>query len=207
MNKSELRSIMRVRRDSIDQEYRRDASGLICEALLRTPEYRDCCGILIYVSFGSEVATDGIIKNALTSGKDVFCPVTEKFSYSVNDTGRKRRDGGLMDFYRMNSVDDLVTGNFGIKEPAAIEENKFTEAMTSANEYLMVMPGVAFDRSRNRIGYSGGFYDRYLGEHFFIKPLVTCALAFNAQLTDDTITADSHDHRPDFIITEKEIIR
>ena len=207
MNKNELRNIMRVRRDNIDPEYRKSASDLICDALLGTQEYRDCHGILIYVNFGSEVATDGIIENALTSGKDVFCPVTEKFSYSVNDTGRKSRDGGLMEFYRISSIKDMIEGTFGIKEPAAIEENKFTEAVASANEYLIVMPGVAFDRSRNRIGYSGGFYDRYLGEHLFIKPLVTCALAFNAQLTDDTITAESHDHRPDFIITEKEILR
>ena len=70
----------------------------------------------------------------------------------------------------------------------------------AGEDVLMLMPGVAFDESRNRVGYKGGFYDRYLERHPEIR---TLALAFDCQILDETIEADSHDIKPHGILTEK----
>ena len=66
----------------------------------------------------------------------------------------------------------------------------------------MVMPGLAFDRNRNRAGYGGGFYDKYLAD----KPQIfKSAVAFHFQIVE-SIETDSYDLRPDIIVTEQEII-
>jgi 5-formyltetrahydrofolate cyclo-ligase len=66
----------------------------------------------------------------------------------------------------------------------------------------MIMPLVAFDENRNRIGYGGGFYDRFLTR---FKNITTAAIAFDCQRSDDLITAEEFDMSPGMIITESGI--
>ena len=151
-------------------------------------EYQDNDNILIYVSYNQEVETSGIINKSLERGKKVYVP-----KVIIN---KEDRSDKYMEFVRINFYDDLQDGYMGIKEPVS-------DDYEIPQDGLLVMPGLAFDVTLNRIGYGGGFYDRYLvknGDRYY-----KTAICFDYQVLDD-IPAEEFDIRPDMIITDKRII-
>ena len=188
MIKDELRRQALLKRDSLDNGKITSQSKRIFYKLTDLLPYKEAENILIYASMRSEVITDEIILDALLAGKKVFCP-------KVVD-----RKMGLMKFIEINSLEDLTEGYFGIREPFL--DPAYVEPHFDLEKSLMIMPLVCFDKARNRIGYSGGFYDRYLSAHNKIK---TIAIAFECQKTDGRIPATDYDIAPDMIITEESI--
>ena len=93
---------------------------------------------------------------------------------------------------------DLRPGVFGIPEPGPW----CPKAPYPAEDILVVMPGIAFDRTGARLGYGGGFYDAYLGKD---TGCILAALAFSGQIADE-IPVEEHDIRVGYIFTEKEMI-
>ena len=151
--------------------------------------------------FGGKAVFVTEIEDALLNGKKVYCPSCEKLKKSKDPvTGGIVRDGGVMDFYRIRSMQDLSESNFGIPEPKKISQNLYR----GAEPALMIMPGIAFDIKRNRVGYKGGYYDRYLNEHGHFG-LHTLAIAFDAQVVP-SIPASGRDVKPSVIVTESRII-
>lgn len=132
--------------------------------------------IYCYINFNHEADTREIIKTAWKLGKKVAAPKV---------TGKE------MDFFYISSAADLKEGYCKIMEPV-------TKEMADAPEALVIMPGAAFDKECQRIGYGGGFYDKYLERHPHYSRL---ALAFDLQITDH-IPADTFDIKPEVIITE-----
>lgn len=189
MDKKEIRKKALGRRDCLTPAQIEDGSREIFERLRGIPVYRDAEKILVYASMRSEVCTDEIILDALGCGKEVFCP-------RVTD-----RSAGKMEFVRINYLEDLTEGFYGIREPEITDVSEIYE-VKSGGRTLVIMPGVAFDRERNRIGYNGGFYDRYLAEN---AELLTLAIAFECQVFDELLPAEEHDIRPGLLVTEKEI--
>lgn len=102
-----------------------------------------------------------------------------------------------MIFYQISHPEDLEPGYYGIREP------KTDLSVADGEDGLMVMPGVAFDDRRHRVGYGGGFYDRYLSKH---TRHFTAALAFEFQMMEEVPTEPT-DLLPDVVITEKTIYR
>jgi 5,10-methenyltetrahydrofolate synthetase len=199
--KDEIRRRMRAFRDALPEEERKKKSLEIQRKVEAGDLYRSARCILIYVSVGSEADTRGIIEDALLNGKKVYCPSCEKLKKSKDPfTGGIVRDGGVMDFYRIRSMQDLSESNFGIPEPKKISQNLYR----GAEPALMIMPGIAFDIKRNRVGYKGGYYDRYLNEHGHFG-LHTLAIAFDAQVVP-SIPASGRDVKPSVIVTESRII-
>ena len=145
--KSIFRAAALEKRDSLTAGQRRDYSDRIIKKLTNLSCYREADAVLTYVSFRSEVDTIPLIEQAYADGKAVFAPKV---------TGKE------MEFYRIFSLDDLSAGYRGILEPTG--ELSFYGRMTdrTSQTILVCMPGAAFDRARHRIGYGGGFYDRYL---------------------------------------------
>ena len=94
----------------------------------------------------------------------------------------------------ITSFDELKPGAYGILEPDA-------GIPASADDGLMIMPGVAFDTNRNRVGYGGGYYDRYLELH---PQLHTLALAFDMQVLFE-VPAEEQDIKPQLLVTETNI--
>ena len=119
------------------------------------------------------------------SGKSLYLPKT----YA---------DRKEMAFYRVYSDADLIPGYQGILEPQ--EKEPFTEKLVSLKpeKVLMLMPGAAFDDKGNRIGYGGGYYDRYLESH---PQLHTLALAFDMQVLFE-VPAEEQDIKPQLLVTE-----
>lgn len=154
-------------------------SKIVIDRLLATKEYHfyDC--IYTYVGFGGEVSTQLLIETALNEGKKVACP---KIAY------------GEMNFYYINHMEDLEPGHFGVMEPS-------TGSIAESYEALVVIPGVAFDLKRNRVGFGKGYYDKYLEKH---KSYATIALAFDFQITE-SVVSEPFDIKPQFLITETRI--
>ena len=190
MEKNEIRAQILAKRDALTTEEIEQKSRLIFEKLVNMEEYRNAENILVYASMESEVRTDDIILDALADGKKVFCP-------KVTDKGN-----ALMEFVRITALEDLKEGYFGIREPEITDESELAGNAKEEDEgkYLVIMPGVAFDRDGNRIGYGGGFYDRYLAEHEISK---TIALCFKVQIIDEIIKSTSEDIRPKVLISEE----
>ncbi len=97
-----------------------------------------------------------------------------------------------MEFFLVKPSQKFVKGAFGILEPSGVSE------MAKGTDGLAIVPGVAFDREKNRIGYGKGFYDRYLRKH---PHLVKMGIAFDVQLVDK-IPKEETDCGLDFVVTE-----
>ena len=105
-------------------------------------------------------------------------------------------NGDQMDFYKVDSMDQFEKGQLGILEPIADEKRKIHLNQVQA----VLVPAVAFDLNGQRLGRGKGHYDRFL-------PLVPKALrigvAFNCQLSFQSLPSEAHDQRMHFIVTEE----
>ncbi len=177
--KKEIRNRIRQKRNLIAPKELEEKSHTICQNVISHPFFLNAEEIYCYVDFRSEVKTNEILEAAWKCGKKVAVPKTED---------------GDMKFYYIHSKRDLSLGNLGIEEPQ-------TEEFAHGDNVLVIMPGVAFDAHRHRIGYGGGYYDKYLMQH---ADCHTIALAFELQIISD-IPAKSYDICPEVIITEEHI--
>ena len=181
VEKLKARKIAKEKRNSLSENEIKEYSALICEKFLKEDFYKNADVIYTYVACGSEINTDRIIEKAWEDGKKIAVP--------------KVLSKGVMEFYYIKSFDDLKSGFCDIKEPD-IKEN--TECAKDEN-VLIVVPGLAFDNKHNRIGYGGGYYDRYLKTHRNIN-FIRVSLAYDFQLFDSLIV-ENHDEKIDALIT------
>ena len=152
--------------------------------LFSLSEYKSADIVLSYASFRSEVITDSINQRIIDDGKELFLPKTYK-------------ESGEMIFYEVSSLDSLKSGYMGIREPAPDDSFRFSP---SDNNILIIMPGVAYDDEGNRLGYGGGYYDRFLSSY---PDLIshTIMLAFSEQFVE-LIPTENTDIKPSMIISE-----
>ena len=188
MTKKEMRKKMLSLRDSLSEKERMEKSREIAKRLFTLEEFQKAEVVLSYQSFRSEVETTEMNQKIRESGKSLYLPKT----YA---------DRKEMAFYRVYSDADLIPGYQGILEPQ--EKEPFTEKLASLKpeKVLMLMPGAAFDDKGNRIGYGGGYYDRYLESH---PQLHTLALAFDMQVLFE-VPAEEQDIKPQLLVTETNI--
>lgn len=228
-----------AKRDSLTAEEHGDYRGRILKNLTSLPCYQEADAVLTYVSFRSEVDTFPMIECALTDGKTVFAPKVlgkemEFYRiFSVNDlaagyhgilepAGGTSFDEWAVDWMSRKAdsrqeelTETAETGKRTRKEnPVAAETS---DAGAAQPHILVCLPGAAFDRARHRIGYGGGFYDRYLGRFLqdgantdaagnLRRKVTTAALAYDCQIFE-AIPWEAHDIRPMCVVTEKEILR
>lgn len=221
--KKAVRKKVLALRDSIPVADKAQYDADIREIVTGMDEYREAEVILAYVSYKSEVDTTILIQQALKDGKNMFTP---------------KVSGNEMEFWRITAMEDLQEGYRGILEPVQsitfpdwISERygvPDTDAVITRTEncvqevckVLMCMPGAVFDTERHRIGYGGGFYDRYLNRLSYVSnqaassekqrlhvghfKLTTAALAYHCQILEQ-IPYEEHDVKPDFLVTERRI--
>ena len=155
-------------------------SRALTQRFLKLPAFQKAERILAYADYNHEVMTGYLIKKAWEMGKQVAVPKVV---------------GKDMVFYRLKSFASLAPGYYGIPEPVEGEVADWEEA-------LMIMPGVAFDRSFHRVGYGGGFYDRFLEKH---PDIIRAAVAFSFQLVPE-VPVEPTDIFPQYIVTENETL-
>ncbi|SHK67724.1 5-formyltetrahydrofolate cyclo-ligase [Desulforamulus aeronauticus] len=167
-----------------------EKSSRITQRLLELPQYGKARTILTYLDFRGEVCTGSFISQALEAGKIIAVPL-------VNKTEKRMTPCQLV-----NYPEELVPGAYGILEPAP---DKIRPVPVETVDMVLV-PGVVFDEQGHRLGYGGGFYDRFLPQ---LRPdAVIVALAYELQIWPDLISlmAD-HDQPVAVVITEDRIIR
>jgi len=162
-------------------------SALITARLLALAEYRRAVVVMTYVDFRNEVQTKEFIRQSLAHGKKVAVPVT--------DLSNKRLVPSLL----INYPEDLAPGAWGILEPAP----GCLRPLDPEEIDLVLVPGVAFDEKGNRLGYGGGFYDRFLPQ---TRPdTFHAAPAFELQIRPQ-VYPGSHDCPVHCLVTEERVI-
>lgn len=178
--KNLLRKQIKEKRKSVLPEDKEIWDRMIFKNLIEMTQYQNAENILCYVSLENEADTFEIIKKAISDKKNVFVP--------------KVIDKEKMQFYKINSIDELKTGYRNIPEPTGNE--KF-----EADEAFCIIPGLCFDKRGKRLGYGGGYYDRY----FESKSHTKTALTYLCFLEEKIIT-DNYDVDMDFIVTQNGVI-
>lgn len=189
MNKKSIRKEILKIRDNLDREEKEYMDSIIESRFINSDQYIHAGKIFIYISYSSEINTKNIILKAIKDGKKIYVPRTEV----------KNKN---MDAVNIISFDKLVSNVYGILEPSK-EEN-----FIDPNELdLIVVPGVAFDRKKGRMGYGAGYYDRYLKkiDKRYSKKISKIALAYDFQIIDE-VPMHENDMPVDYIITNTIII-
>ncbi|MGI6006928.1 MAG: 5-formyltetrahydrofolate cyclo-ligase [Ruminococcus sp.] len=178
--KQSIRKEVFSRRKAADPEMIISASKAVCEKILHLEAFRESSWLYTYMDFNREVMTKDMIREAWKLGKRTAVP---------------RVSGKDMTFYEITSFDQLEPGYFQIPEP--VKECP----QADCEESFLIIPGVAFDKKRHRIGYGQGFYDRYLSRHPLHK---TAAVAFDFQVFE-AVPFEELDITPQILVTETQI--
>lgn len=185
--KKEIRKrILDLRKEhkSGERAWKTDA---VTELIRKHPWFLESKAVYCYADFSGEVGTRKLMEEAWRLKKQVYVPLVL---------------GETMEFYKILSFSELAPGAFGILEPtAAVTDTGNADTQYLDCEKLMIVPGVAFDKKKNRIGFGKGYYDRYLALH---PKIHTIAAAYAFQIVD-TIEAEETDIRMEMIATENGI--
>ena len=177
MDKSEIRKkILKIRKKNISRNLEIDFSKIL--NILR--KYKTTNKIVGgYYPYNYEVDAINILKNL------------EKQNYQISLP--KIKKNSQMDFFFWSIKDPLEVNKYGIPEP-----------ISSKIVYpsFLLVPLVAFDRNINRVGYGGGFYDRYIKKIKKTKKIITIGLAYSFQKVNE-VPINKYDSKLDFIVTNK----
>ena len=186
MDKQALREHMKKVRKSLSPVRIISYSNQIMLSLREQEVYKAADVLLSYVSFSSEVDTKFLMRQAASDGKRIAAP-------------RCQEEKHRMEFYYFGGSHELSPGHYGILEPTG---NEIVDP-EDGKKYLLLLPGLAFDEKKNRLGYGGGYYDCYLKSH---PGIYSVMLAYELEKVDG-IETDSYDVPADLIITEVNIYR
>ncbi len=184
IKKPELRILYSGIRAGIDKKSKSDYEKSITSRLINSENYKSCDTVLIYVSFSDEPDTSNLIKYSLQNGKSVAVPVWKN---------------GVMNFYFIKSEENL-TENIGRIKTVDINESEKCESFGNC---VCIVPALSFDMQGNRLGFGGGYYDRFLAEH---KEIFSIGLCFERCLCSNALPAEPHDIKVNAVITENRTI-
>ena len=183
--KAALRKCASAIRGAIPPEEKSALDAAILENFLETEEYKRCSLLFLYAPIRSEIDLWPLFARALTDGKKVAFPRCE---------GEK----GEMHFYAVNSRDELSPGAYGVLEPR--EDCPLCDGFDDPAA-LMVLPGLCFDYAGGRLGYGGGYYDRYLARF----PGLTVGMCYERLILP--VPMEENDRRVGLLISEKTAVR
>lgn len=179
--KRKLRRELKKRRKSLTEEYKKDADRQILRNLISLSEYRNAKTVFCYVGTEEEINTRPVLERILSDGKRLGVP---------RCIGK-----GIMEVRMVSYLDQLKPGMYGILEPA-----EFCVQIPPEEIDLAFVPCLSCSRDGRRLGYGGGYYDRYLTQ-------TTCGKIALCQekMLEDEIPVREWDLRMDKVITEKRI--
>lgn len=141
--KRDLRQKLLQRQAALTPEYKREASARIFAHLLAMEDFQNASRVFLYVGTAQEVDTRPMLEAMLQMGKRVFVPKTITL--------------GQMEACAMGDLSELTPGRHGILEPADAKRAASPDSLD-----LILVPCLGFNQRGYRLGYGGGFYDRYL---------------------------------------------
>lgn len=173
------RDAIAARRELADRGIRNRA---IAQRLSELPAFQSASTLLAYVSKPEEADTRDVIEHALQRNVTVYVP--------------RVLNGGQLEWVCIQSIETLIQGEFGVMEPAAD-----ADAAPPPPRAVALVPGVAFDRKGNRLGWGQGYFDRFLAEF----DGVAIGLAYDCQIYEE-LPHEPHDRPVSMVVTESETI-
>jgi len=175
-------------RDQMAASERALKSEAASQQLLSLPAFQRAVNIFVYISYRSELATLGLVEHCLARPDcQISVPLT-----IINE--------GLEAYLIRNLAEDLAPGYCGIPEPLPAKTEKFDPGLID----LVILPGSVFDLQGGRLGYGGGYYDRFLVND--APQAIRIGVAFESQLVDE-VPMLAHDQRLDYLVTEKRAVK
>ena len=182
-DKKALRKRYLAARAALLPDEKREIDRGITENVRNSALYRDAACIFCYVSTAEEIDTRTILEAALRDGKTVCVPLCGK--------------GGSMTARKITALSELQTGHYGILEPSDTAPEIAPE-----NIDLILAPALSCDRKGYRLGYGGGYYDRFLS-----RTNAVCAALCASRRMSAALPHEAFDRRCHYIITEREVLR
>lgn len=186
-SKSALRSKHKSNRRLMDKKNKAVKDFKVFQNFILSDLFLKSDVILTYVSNEIEVSTREIIEYSLSRGKKVAVPVSISDNFSLN-------------FYFINSMNDLQVGYFSILEPD-VNVCELCD-ISKLKNFLCIVPGLAFDFSGYRVGYGKGYYDRFLKKY----KCKTIGFCYEDDLVE-CVNKNQYDISVDSILTEKRILK
>lgn len=185
MEKSNIRKKYLQIRDNFSPDYVKIASNKISKTLFSLEDYKNCKNIFVFLSMKNEVSTEEIIKNSLSLNKNVFVPILTDIK-------------GKMLFSQIYKDTKFSKNTFNTLEPKTHKNI----LKNSDENTIIIVPGIIYSMKKFRVGYGGGYYDRFLKNN---KSLANIGVCFEELILKDFKT-ENFDEKVDYIITEKNII-
>ncbi|SHK15538.1 5-formyltetrahydrofolate cyclo-ligase [Hathewaya proteolytica DSM 3090] len=179
--KKQLRKKVREISENLCSIYKKASDDYILKNLLGMEEFKEAKTVFCFVGTKEEINTYDIIEQCFNTGKTVCVP--------------KCLEPGHMEAFIINSIKDLTLGKFNIMEP-----KEFCVKIEKENIDLCIVPCVSCNSKGQRLGYGGGYYDRYLKD-FTGKKINIC----REKLMLEDIPMDENDVKMDVVVTEKNI--
>lgn len=182
ITKKALRGYFLKQRNELDPCKKNKADIIICSAIRSLPEYKSTNRILVYSPIRNEIDLEILFGYMQEDGKSSLFPRCFGESMRFADT----------------TYDSLQSGSYGIMEPSV--NASYTDSFLNSD--ICILPCLCADRRGYRLGYGGGYYDRFLADFPGIKVIAV----YNDFIVDECFS-ESFDIAADIVITEKEIIR
>ncbi len=186
--KNDIRNKILSERDLLDKDVAEEKSAVIIEKLCKIIDKKGYNNIMIFMDMNNEVKATKLLN--IYKNKNFYIPkVLKKSNMKINKYNEE----------------ELILHKFGYYE--SLSEDYIDEIILD----LIVMPGIAFDTNKNRIGFGGGYYDKFLynlkkrHKKRGSKPPLTAAICYDFQIIKK-IYAETHDIKPDIVISENRII-
>ncbi len=182
--KQEIRHRMKAKREALSKKEIKERSSMIFSNLLSVPEFFRADVVHTYVSSkNNEVDTHQLIRWMLKEKKRVIVPIVDAQTKQMKHS-------------EIYSLSELSFSKLGIYEPS------LERLVKASNIGVVIVPALAVDRHGNRIGFGGGFYDRFLTD----MKAPSIALAYDFQLISE-LPVESFDAKISYIVTDKQILR
>ena len=181
MEKNILRKEMIEKRRQLDGQEREKAGAAAADQLIKLALWDEADWVFLYCAVRGEFPTDAIRDAAFAAGKRVAAPVS--------------LENGIMHFYELRSREDVQIGKYHIPEPRRQDQEVVPTERT-----IVLVPGTAFSEAGDRMGYGGGYYDRYLKQ----ADGISIGLAYEFQVLA-VIPREEHDVRLSLLVTEERI--
>lgn len=180
--KISLRALYKAARSSVP--YRADKDAAIAKKVIGHDEVNNARLVLCYLSIDDEVDTINIIKGLMEMGKKIALP-------------RCGAERGIMSFYYYKSQDELIRGRYGLLEP----NPEVCEIVEDFSQSVCIVPALAIDKGGYRLGYGGGYYDRFLPSY----PCKRIGIVYDICFTE-SLPHGRFDIPMNHVITESQIV-
>ena len=181
MNKSQIRKkILKIRKNNFNKNLKINSQKFISFLKINFPNLKNIGGYYPYNYEIDDLETLDLLEK-------------KQFNISLPIINKNNQ----MNFFKWSNNYPLKINKFGIPEP---------ESSRIFYPDILLVPLVGYDSNLNRLGYGGGFYDRYIEKIEKIKKVIKIGLAFSYQKLE-SVPVNQYDKKLDFIITEKEILK